>query len=47
MSLTTSLPDLTLEVSNTQVYKDFDNHTNLVEIIIPPLEKYSIPREDL
>lgn len=47
MSLTTSLPDLRLEVSITQVYKDFDNHTYSVEIIIPPLEKYSIPREDL
>lgn len=43
MSLTTSLPDLTLEVSNTQVCKDFDNDTKLVEITIPTLEKYSIP----
>lgn len=25
-----SLPDLTLEVSNSQVYKGFDNHTNPV-----------------
>jgi len=34
-------------VSNSQLYKDFDNHINAVEIIIPPLEKHPIPREDL